>query len=95
MDNFQKAGAVVALPFTFVPQFFFLRKAGLAAGALVILGAFAVAVYFAGAYGIQRTTGNKGVMKTAFFIWLIGSLIAGLYMASQQAESGTTPSTPK
>lgn len=91
-DNLKKTASVVTLPFTFLPQFFFLRKAGLGAGALVIIGAFAVAAYFAGAYGIQRVTGNKSVMKTAFLMWIIGSFIAAIYMIQQSAEqSQKTP----
>lgn len=94
-NNLQKTATFITLPFTFLPQFFFLRKAGLGAGALVLIGAIAVAVYFAGAAGIQRFSGNKSVMKTAFIIWIIGSVIAAIYLIPKNAgEAQTTPVNP-
>jgi hypothetical protein len=93
--DIQKVGAILYSPF-YVPASIAtggLRNAGLGAGALVILGAVGLAVYFGLAFAISKANPNKHIMKYAAILWsvlFIGSII---FILSKKNEEKGKPFT--
>lgn len=63
-----------------------LKKGDFAAGLLVVWGGVALALYFGIAYVISRYNPKQQVIKYAFYLWVVGVIIAFFVIKAQKQK---------
>jgi hypothetical protein len=71
-----------------------LGKAGLGAGAVILTLTIGVGIYFGVSYGISRAYPKRNIMKYSFLIWLIGIVLAFIYLKTQENLKKSNQSIP-